>query len=432
MQEIVIFWFRRDLRLEDNCGLWHALSSGCKVLPLFIYDQDILGKLEHDDSRISFLKDILSGINTTLKQVGSGLFTVYGKPVNVFRELKEKHRIKGVYLNRDYEPYAIKRDEEVKTFLKSHGIECFTYKDQTIFEMDEVRKNDGTPYTVYTPYATRWLSLFSAENTKSFRSENLLSGFIQTSADEFFPPVQLGFLCPPYNIMVSNLSSEHISNYHKTRDLPSIAGTSFLGPYLRFGTISIREVIRRTMDLNLVFLKELIWREFFMQILFHFPHVTEKSFRPEYDKIEWINNEDHFSLWCSGNTGYPLVDAGMRELNITGYMHNRVRMVTAGFLTKNLLTDWRWGEAWFASKLFDYDLSSNNGNWQWAAGCGCDAAPYFRVFNPQLQMEKFDPDLNYIRKWVPEYFTDDYPPPIVDHKIAREQAIKHYRTGINR
>jgi deoxyribodipyrimidine photo-lyase len=432
MEEVAIFWFRRDLRLKDNTGLWHALTSGYRVLPLFIYDENILSKLEPDDRRMSFLNDILKGLDSSLKEAGSTLFTRYGDPINVFRTLKDKFSIKGVYFNRDYEPYAIRRDSEVKSFFSGYGIPCFSFRDQVIFEMSEVVKSDGKPYTIYTPYSVKWLSLFSAERTVSFHSEKLTEGFLQSTAGEFFPPARIGFDCKPYNIMVPNLSAVHISNYHKTRDIPSISGTSFLGPHLRFGVISIREVIRITMDINLVFLKELIWREFFMQILFHFPHVTEKSFRPEYDKIEWINNEDHFVKWCEGKTGYPFVDAGMRELNATGFMHNRVRMVTASFLTKHLLTDWRWGEAYFASKLFDYELSSNNGNWQWVAGCGCDAAPYFRVFNPQLQMEKFDPKLEYVRKWVPEYNTRDYPAPVADHKLARERAIERYRSGINR
>jgi deoxyribodipyrimidine photo-lyase len=430
MEEIAIFWFRRDLRLEDNTGLWHALSSGYRVLPLFIYDINILNDLEPDDRRMSFLKEILTGLNSSLKKAGSSLVTIKGTPVSVFKILKEKYSIKGVYFNRDYEPYALRRDSEVKAFFSSIRIPCFSFKDQVIFEMSEVVKNDRKPYTVYTPFSVKWLSLFSTERTRSFHSEKLLHGFLQSSVSEFFPPSQIGFVCPPYNIMVPKLSADHISVYHKTRDIPSIAGTSFLGPHLRFGTISIREVLRQTIGVSEIFVKELIWREFFMQILYHFPHVAEKSFRPEYDKIEWVNNEDHFARWCEGKTGYPIVDAGMRELNATGYMHNRVRMVTASFLTKHLLTDWRWGEAYFALKLLDFELSSNNGNWQWAAGCGCDAAPYFRIFNPQLQMEKFDPEMEYVRKWVPEYGTADYPAPVVDHKSARERALKHYRSGI--
>jgi deoxyribodipyrimidine photo-lyase len=430
MEEIAVFWFRRDLRLGDNTGLWHALSSGYRVLPLFIYDDNILSRLDRDDTRMSFLGDILTSLHSSLVKNGSSLFTISSSPVNAFRELSERFNIKAVYFNRDYEPYALKRDSEVTSFFKSKGIPVFSFKDQVIFEMSEVMKNDGNPYTVYTPYSVKWLSQFSSENAKFFDSEKILSAFVQTKAVEFFPPEKSGFVCPPYNIKSPDISAERISGYHKTRDIPSINGTSFLGPYLRFGTISIREVVRKIHDVNMVYLKELVWREFFMQILYHFPHVAEKSFRPEYDKIEWLNNEDHFAGWCEGKTGYPMVDAGIRELNATGYMHNRVRMVTASFLTKHLLTDWRWGEAYFASKLFDYELSSNNGNWQWAAGCGCDAAPYFRVFNPEIQLKKFDPELIYVKKWVPEYGTSDYPVPVVDHKSARERALNHYRSGI--
>jgi deoxyribodipyrimidine photo-lyase len=432
MQEIVIFWFRRDLRLEDNKGLWHALSSGYNVLPLFIYDENILGKLDRDDKRMSFLKEVLSGLDSSLRRNGSSLCTLSGVPLNVFRTLNEKFTIRGVYFNRDYEPYALKRDSELNFFFSSLGIPSFSYKDQVIFEMSEIIKNDGKPYTVYTPYSVKWLTSFSSEMARSFFSEELSPAFKKMTANEFYTPERLGFACPPADVRPPLLTEEHISNYHKTRDIPSIEGTSFLGPHLRFGTISIREVIRQTMNLNIVFLKELIWREFFMQILYHFPHLTEKSFRPGYDKIDWVNNEDHFERWCEGRTGYPIVDAGMHELNATGYMHNRVRMITAGFLTKHLLTDWRWGEAYFALKLFDYELSSNNGNWQWAAGCGCDAAPYFRIFNPLLQMEKFDPELIYVRRWVPEYGTADYPSPVIDHKMARERAIERFRSGINR
>jgi deoxyribodipyrimidine photo-lyase len=430
--EIVIFWFRRDIRLEDNCGLWHALSSGYRVVPLFIYDENILNKLDPDDRRMSFLKDLLSRLYSTLKKYGSSLVTLKGTPLSVFITLIEKFTIKGVYFNGDYEPYATRRDSEVKSFFSSHGIPCFSFKDQVIFEMSEVVKNDGKPYTVYTPYSARWLTRFSAEMTRSFPSEKLISSFIKTTANEFYTPEKLGFHCPPVLVKHPLLTHNHIINYHNTRDFPSLEGTSFLGPHLRFGTISIREVIRQTMGLNLVFLKELIWREFFTQILYHFPLVSEKSFRPGYDKINWINNEEHFESWCRGKTGYPIVDAGMRELNSTGYMHNRVRMIAAGFLTKHLLTDWRWGEAYFASKLLDFELSSNNGNWQWAAGSGCDAAPYFRVFNPQIQLKKFDRNSEYVKKWVPEYGTLDYPAPIIDHKFASRRAIEHYQSGLNK
>ena len=429
--EIVLFWFRRDLRLEDNAGLWHALTSGYKVVPVFIYDSNILGKLEPEDARISFLRDILDGINKTLKKAGSSLLTISGTPVEVFKSLGNRFKIKSLYFNRDYEPYAIERDSAITDYLKELGIPCFSFKDQVIFEKDEVVKSDGKPYTVFTPYSRRWISLFKNDQIKSFPSETLLKNFAPSGSGSYFHISDPGFICPPVNVKPPHLEKEHLADYDKTRDFPSSEGGSYLGPHLRFGTISIRDVLRKTHMVNRVFTNELIWREFFMQILFHYPYLVEKSFRPEYDKIEWLNNEEYFDKWRTGTTGFPLVDAGMRELNETGYMHNRVRMVVASFLTKHLLTDWRWGEAWFASKLLDYELSSNNGNWQWAAGSGCDAAPYFRIFNPETQQQKFDPDMRYIKKWVPEYGTHAYPQPVVEHKNARERALSRYKSGIN-
>jgi deoxyribodipyrimidine photo-lyase len=429
--EIVIFWFRRDLRLEDNCGLFHALSSGYGVMPLFIYDENILNDLDATDRRLSFLKLILTGLDSRLKNYGSSLFTKKGTPLSIFKALNKKFSIKGVFFNRDYEPYAVRRDSEVKSFFSDNGIPCSSYKDQVIFEMSEVVKIDGKPYTVYTPYSVKWLARFSSEMAKSFGSEKLSDAFIKTTVNEFHTPEMAGFLCPPVDVRPPVLSEKLISNYHNTRDIPSLDGTSNLSPHLRFGTISIREVIRKTLDMNQVFLKELIWREFFMQVLYHFPHVSERSFRPAFDRIEWVNDEEKFQQWCDGRTGFPIVDAGMRELNHTGYMHNRVRMITANFLTRHLLTDWRWGEAWFAEKLIDSDLASNNGNWQWAAGSGCDAAQYFRIFNPQTQLEKFDPQKKYVRKWIPELETPDYPLPIVELSEVRERALAVYKAGIN-
>jgi len=430
VDEIVIFWFRRDLRLEDNAGLWHALTSGYKVVPVFIYDSNILSMLEPDDARISFLRDILEGINKALKNAGSSLLTISGTPTEVFKNLSNRYVIKGLYFNRDYEPYAIERDNSITDYFKNLGIACYSYKDQVIFERNEVIKSDGKPYTVFSPYSKKWLSLFDSSLISPYPSGTLLNNLAKIPDLTYFTPEKIGFKSPAMKVKIPVLDPTHISEYGRARDIPSLDGGSYLGPHLRFGTISIRDVFRRTENANRVFTNELIWREFFMQILFHFPSVINNSFRPEYDRILWVNNEEHFSKWCEGKTGFPFIDAGMRELKETGYMHNRVRMVVANFLTRHLLTDWRWGEAWFASKLLDYELSSNNGNWQWSAGTGCDAAPYFRIFNPDLQVKKFDRDLTYIKKWIPEFGTEDFPSPIVDHSLARERALKFYKEGI--
>ncbi len=429
--DLAIFWFRRDLRLEDNAGLWHALTSGLRVLPVFIYDHEIIDdRLEPDDHRLNFIRDAITRLESRLAEEGKILYILYGNPLELFRVLLSKIRVKTVFANRDYEPYAIKRDREVAGLLKGYGAGFNLYKDQVIFEMDEVVKNDGNPYTVYTPYSRRWMAEFSGEDIKAYPSEKLLDNIDLLHAGTGIPSGSPEIRRSDIKPRNYDLGEKLISDYEKMRDIPSLDGTSNLGPYLRFGTVSIREVMRKVSGVSQVFLSELIWREFFMQVLFHFPQVEHKSFRPGYENILWQNNKELFNRWCEGITGFPLVDAGMRELSRTGYMHNRVRMVTANFLTRLLLTDWRWGEAWFAKKLFDFELSSNNGNWQWAAGTGCDAAPYFRIFNPDLQIRKFDPDKLYIRKWIPEVDTPDYPAPIVDYQSARQKAIEYYRDGI--
>jgi deoxyribodipyrimidine photo-lyase len=429
-REVVIFWFRRDLRLEDNCGLWHALKTGYRVIPLFIFDPKILERTDETDARLAFINDSLESINRKLDKTGFQILTIHDSPVNAFKALIKSFNIKGAYFNHDYEPYALARDIEVGKMLKASGIPLFSFKDQVIFEKSEVTRDDGKPYTIYTPYSVKWLKKFTPDMIEEIPSSSLLKNFCKIdSAIPLFsqlPRVKKSSI----RVRPFEIGESRISRYHKTRDIPSLEGTSFLGPHLRFGTISIREVMRRTLGINQVFTKELIWREFFMQILYHFPYVEERSFRPEYDRIVWLNNEEHFEKWCNGQTGFPLVDAGMRELKETGYMHNRIRMVAANFLTRHLLTDWRWGEAWFAGSLLDFELSSNNGNWQWASGTGCDAAPYFRIFNPDLQAKKFDPQYKYIKRWIPEFGTPGYPSPIVDHSFARERAIKYYKAGI--
>ena len=431
MKKIAIFWFRRDLRLEDNHGLFRALSSGLPVLPVFVFDTKILDKLASgNDARVSFIYSQIQKLKNELEILGSSLFVFYGEPVEMFEKLTADFQVEMVFANHDYEPYAKVRDERVAKFLQSLGVRFETFKDQVIFEKSEVIKDDGTPYTVFTPYSRKWKQKLSAQGIASFPSENFDGRFLKTEAFRLPEFQEMGFEKSPVDIPAYNLSEHLIRNYAATRDFPAIEGTSKLGIYLRFGLISIRKVVKMAMNWSEVYLNELIWREFFMQILWHFPHVETKAFKPQYDLIGWRNNEDEFEKWCTGQTGYPLVDAGMRELNATGFMHNRVRMVTASFLTKHLLIDWRWGEAYFAEKLFDFELSANNGNWQWAAGCGCDAAPYFRVFNPESQQKKFDPELKYILKWVPEFGTIAYSRPIVEHTFARERVLKAYKAAL--
>ncbi len=426
--KISIFWFRRDLRLHDNMGLFHALRSGYPVLPLFIFDTDILSKLEDKtDRRVEFIHNALSELQSALQELGSDVVVKHGRSIDIWKKLATEYDIAEVYLNHDYEPHAINRDKEVRQFLTSQGISFHSFKDQVIFEKDDILKNDGSPYTVYTPYMRKWKSKINDFHIPHFPVEKHSSNFFKDASKQIISLEELGFKGRGEPFPSKEIDEEVIKDYHNTRDYPGIDGTSRLGVHLRFGTISIRELIRRAMNLNETWLEELIWREFFMMILYHFPQVVDKPFREKYERIEWRNNEVEFQKWCHGETGFPVVDAGMRELNSTGYMHNRVRMITANFLTKLLLIDWRWGERYFARKLLDYELSSNNGNWQWAAGCGCDAAPYFRIFNPDTQIKKFDPELKYIKKWVPEYGTEAYVKPMIDYKSARERAMAVYQ-----
>ena len=424
--KIAVFWFRRDLRLEDNKGLSEALKSGFKILPIFIFDKEILEKLPKDDARVSFIYETLIKIDKQLKHYKSSLLVEVGKPLEVWKKLIQTYKIVTVFTNKDYEPYAIKRDSIIEEFLASKNIQFKTFKDQVIFEKSEVVKNDGLPYTVYTPYKNKWLSQFSKEkDLQEYPIE--FSGFYQFLSN-ILPLENIGFQESAIKVKPYNLSN--LENYEEVRDFPSQDKTSYLSPYFRFGLVSARKMVKFALNTNATFLSELIWREFFMQILYHFPKVVTNNFRQKYDAIPWRNSEEEFNKWCRGETGYPMVDAGMRELNKTGYMHNRVRMITAGFLCKHLLIDWRWGEAYFAQKLLDFDLSANNGNWQWAAGTGCDAAPYFRVFNPEAQLKKFDKDLKYIRKWIEDFDELTYPQPMVEHKFARERALAVYKKGL--
>ncbi|MCG2611958.1 DNA photolyase family protein [Flavobacterium sp. SM15] len=428
---MTIFWFRRDLRLDDNTALFHALNNDSAVLPIFIFDENILSQLEPDDSRVTFIHNQLEKIQRSLEEKGKSLAVFYGKPELVFKQLISENKIVTVYTNHDYEPSARKRDKEVYNLLKEHQIEFKTCKDQVVFEKNDVVKDDGSPYVVFTPYSKKWKEQLSKTKLISYPSEELLDK-ITVHPYPFLSLKDIGFQTSEITPLPFNISEELISNYQATRNYPSIAGTSMLGIYLRFGTISIRKLVLTAKEFkNETFLNELIWREFFMQILWHFPHTINRSFKEKYDAVKWSNDEALFEKWCDGKTGYPFVDAGMRELNTTGHMHNRVRMIVASFLCKHLLIDWRWGEAYFAQKLLDYEQSSNVGNWQWAAGSGVDAAPYFRIFNPTEQIKKFDPDLKYIKKWVPELETSLYPKPIVDHKEAREKCLKTYKSALD-
>ena len=426
-QEVTFFWFRRDLRLEDNVGLYHALQSKYPVIPLFIFDDSILDSLPKNDARVGFIHQSLAKINQQLQEIGSSLLVKKGKTQQVWQELLQEFEVKEVYFNKDYEPYALERDLVISELLEANKTKPYSYKDQVIFEEKEITKADGLPYTVYTPYKNKWLEKYkSMAPIPEYDTVNIFSNFFRSHFD--FPTLeQIGFEESTIKVQPHNLSK--IANYHETRDFPAMDSTSYLSPHLRFGTVSIRKLVNWAVRKNEVFLSELIWREFFMQILFSFPKVVTHNFKSAYDGIQWRNNEEEFKRWCTGTTGYPMVDAGMRQLNETGYMHNRVRMVVASFLCKHLLIQWQWGEAYFAQKLLDYELSANVGNWQWAAGTGCDAAPYFRVFNPEIQLTKFDEKGIYIRKWIPE-FNLGYGKPMVEHAMARDRAIATYKAGI--
>lgn len=430
-KSISIFWFRRDLRLSDNAGLYHALKNETNVLPLFIFDKEILGRLENkSDLRVDLIHQMISGISEQLKEKGNSLFVKFGSPLEVFTELFKNFSIQSVYTNEDYEPSAIERDEKIKKVVSKHGASFHSFKDQVIFQKNEICKDDGLPYAIFTPYMRKWKNKFVDQQTKPFPTEKYFSNFLKTKSFPIPTLESIGFEKTGIKFKSPKLDETIIAAYAKQRDFPAIAGTSRLSFHLRFGTLSIREAVKKAVQLNETWLNELIWREFYMMILYHFPHVTKGSFKKAYDKIPWRNNEAEFEAWCKGETGYPIVDAGMRELNATGFMHNRVRMITASFLVKHLLIDWRWGEAYFAEKLVDFDLSANNGGWQWAASSGCDAAPYFRVFSPDAQTKRFDPQLTYIRKWVSNLDELTYPQPIVDHKFARERVLNTYKKAL--
>jgi len=435
-QPIYLFWFRRDLRFEDNVGLYHALYQaklqGYKVLPLFIFDQNILSQLVNKkDKRVDFIHRTILSMQEKLVAIEKSMCVMLGKPLDVFEQLLKTYQVVAVYTNHDYGPKANERDDSVAKLVESAGASFHHYKDQVIFEKEEVMKDDGKPYTIYTPYANKWRAHWVHHLPKIHPSIKLVDYFLDTKPLPIPTLKEIGFETTDLTMPPASWDPALVKNYTAHRDFPGIKGTTQLSVHLRFGTISVRKLALETQPLNTTFFNELIWRDFYHMILWHFPQVANgKSFKPQYDFIEWRNDEKEFEAWCQGKTGYPIVDAGMRELNTTGFMHNRVRMIVASFLTKHLLIDWRWGEAYFAQHLLDFDLAANNGGWQWASGSGCDAAPYFRVFNPRLQTEKFDKDLKYISKWIPELATADYPKPIVVHEVARERVLAAYAKAL--
>jgi deoxyribodipyrimidine photo-lyase len=430
-KEVSICWLRRDLRLQDQAALHHALKSEYPVLLLFIFDRAILDKLPHTDARVVFIQQTILNLKQQLEQLGSSLLIKYGLPAEVWTQVLQEYEVRAVYTNHDYEPYAIQRDTLVAGILNSTNIPFLTFKDQVIFEKAEIVKADGKPYTVFTPYFKQWKAKLNAFYVKAYPTQKYFSNFLKTTAftapsleDMAFENIALTF--PEANFQ------QKLASYELRRDYPADDATSRIGLHLRFGTVSVRQAARIALENNAEkWLSELVWRDFYMMILFHFPAITDHAFKPAYDRIQWRNNEQEFEAWCQGKTGYPIVDAGMRQLNQTGFMHNRVRMVVASFLTKHLLIDWRWGEAYFANKLLDYDLASNIGGWQWACGSGNDAAPFFRVFNPELQAKKFDPKNTYIYKWAPEYKQEKHDQPIVDHAFARDRMLRVYKAALN-
>jgi deoxyribodipyrimidine photo-lyase len=437
---LAIHWFRRDLRLHDNTALYQALISGYPVLPIFIFDREILDQLKEDktalteDKRVVFIHESLKLLKEQLRSLGSDLWVFYDQPLSAWNKILSKWPIARVYTNHDYEPYARLRDEQVSNLLQAKGISFHTFKDQCLFEKDEVLKDDGSPYTVFTPYSRKWRSVMIQQPFRVQSVGQHSDKYFKHIEDSSIPSLEsMGFKDLEVDFPSASVEELVLAKYAEQRNFPAIRSTSRLGVHLRFGTISIRELAIKALQNGYeTFLNELVWRDFYMMILWHFPHVVQGAFRKEYDNIPWRNDAEDFERWCQGKTGYPIVDAGMRELNATGFMHNRVRMIVASFLTKHLLIDWRLGEAFFAKKLLDFELSSNNGGWQWAAGSGCDAAPYFRVFNPELQTQKFDPKGIYIRQWVEEFDTLEYPAPMVEHAFARKRALETYALGLGK
>lgn len=424
---INIFWFRRDLRLHDNRGLYQALRGQHPVLPVFIFDTNILDDLKNRrDRRVDFIHRQLQRLQQQLTSMGRSLLVMIGRPVAVFERLLQQWPIANVFTNQDYEPYARQRDAAVERLLRQNGIGFHSFKDHIILEAGQVVKEDGSPYVVFTPFSKKWKEIVTEDDLRSLPSEEHLHNLMPLEPQPMPTLEELGFERTDLVIPPDSVSDALLRNYARLRDIPAADATSRMSVHLRFGTVSIRALMRQARSISPKYADELIWREFYSYILQHFPRVVTTSFRPEFDRIAWRNRPEEFAAWCEGRTGFPMVDAGMRQLNLTGYMHNRLRMVTASFLTKHLLVDWRWGEAYFAQQLLDFELASNNGGWQWAASCGVDGAPYFRIFNPAQQQMRFDPHGDYVRRWIPELDTPDYPQPMVDHAMARQRALDTY------
>jgi deoxyribodipyrimidine photo-lyase len=442
-----LFWFRRDLRLDDNTALNELLenikfdpkNSPQVVLPIFIFDTQILNQLKNPlDRRVQFILKTIQELKVQLQAQGTDLRVYHGNPVELIPQITQEFKIQSIYCNEDYDPYSRQRDSVVSDYCKKNGIQFLCFKDHVIFAKSEILNLKGLPYSIYTPYKKAWLEKFKTHFLtlkKSKLSEvQIASAFIKTAPIPLPPSLPKEYFeIGDFKFPEINVPKKTIENYHLTRDIPSLLdGTSHLGIHLRFGTISVRKLIEKSGFLNEVFLSELIWREFFMQILWHYPQVVKKSFRPEYENIKWRQSKEDFERWSQGQTGFPMIDAGIRELLATGHMHNRVRMLVASFFSKNLLHHWYQGERFFAEHLLDYELAANNGNWQWAAGCGCDAAPYFRIFNPETQRTKFDPQDLYISKWVPEWKTLRYPNPMIDLKQSHHRALEVYKAGLGK
>jgi len=474
MKKNALFWFRRDLRLQDNTALYYALNNADTVACIFVFDKNILSELGKADTRVDFLWHTLNSLKEELKQLGSDLIIVHDNPEKIIPELAIKYGVSAIYCNEDYEPKARQRDRTVAELVREKNIDFFSYKDQCVFSKEEILNSQHQAYTVFTHYAQAWRKKFTLDFIKEYPSESFLNklakfktqkipelssiGFEQTNISK----MKIGFSNKEAVQLFNTFTEKKINHYKVLRDFPSISGVSYLSVHNRFGTISVRHLLREAImlkDQNPMneesidtWISELIWRDFYFQLLYNFPHVAYEPFHSEYNDFPWENDMEKFQKWCDGETGYPLIDAAMKQLNQTGYMHNRLRMVVASFLTKHLLVDYRLGEQYFAAKLLDFDLSANNGGWQWAASTGCDAQPYFRIFNPILQSEKFDPHGKFIKKMLPifslidekyvhnpsEYKEElkmlginlgiEYPEPIVNHKQARQRTLDIFKT----
>ena len=471
--DAALFWFRRDLRATDNAGLYHALKSARRVYCVFVFDTEILDALPNKlDRRVEFILESVGELEASLRALGGGLMVRHARADALIPALARELNVDAVFVNDDYEPLAIARDLRVRDELMRNDIGFHAFKDTVIFEKGEVLTQAGGSYSVFTPYKNAWLKKLDDFYLKAYPVHAYAIRLAPSPANESLPTLaSLGF--EPTNLKALGIDAgesgarrrledfvERMERYRDARDFPAVKGVSWLSVHNRFGTVSIRELaalahaetLRRKNPGAETWLGELIWRDFYFQILYHHPHVVASAFRREYDAIEWPNDNALFAAWCEARTGYPIIDAAMRQINQTGYMHNRLRMIVASFLTKDLLIDWRLGEKYFADNLNDFDLAANNGGWQWAASTGCDAQPYFRIFNPVTQSERFDPAGKFIRRYLPELknvpdkfihapwtmplpeqqscaavIGNDYPAPVVDHAVQREKALALYK-----